>query len=327
MNTRGRAPLLRFALARAGGVVVTLNLLIALAWLLAFYAPVKGQGYHPPVYLSLSRQLGIIGHLMLELWTLNVRGIGLVEVTTRSAFLEAAATSTALAVGSIAIAAAVGVPLGVWAALHRRHWLAHLSVGFSVLVGQLPPFAVGVLLLLVFSVWWRLLPPLGWGHPINWVLPLITLATVNIGYVTKFAQTGMNHVLREGYLAGAAARGMQGWRLLLRHALRPALVTLLLFFGPQTVTTIFGVILVEDVLQVPGMASMLGLGMGNLTFSKQSGIVAVPGTQEVGPFFNGGQANPAELVVASIFIVGALVLLLNFVIDLVYHALEPRSLW
>jgi ABC-type dipeptide/oligopeptide/nickel transport system permease component len=171
------------------------------------------------------------------------------------------------------------------AALHRRHWLAHLGVGLSVIAGQLPPFTVAVALLLILSVWGHLVPPFGWGKPIDVVLPLITLATVNVGYLTKFTQTGMNRVLREAYLAGAVARGVVGWRLIVRHAIRPALITVLLFFGPQTVTTIFGVILVEDVLQIPGMASMLGLSMSNLTVSKQSGIVGVPGMQELGTLF------------------------------------------
>ena len=325
--------MLRFIVFRAFGMVLTLNALIVIAYLAAFYAPTAGQGPLPsapigtlPVTVQL--QASLIWRLMVELWTLNVRKIGLVDVTTRAAFLQAVATSSFLALGSILVAAVVGVPLGIWAALHRRHWLAHFTVGFSVLMGQVPPFTVGILMLLVFSVWWRLLPPLGWGKPIDVVLPVLTLATVNVGYITKFTQTGMNQVLRAPYLAGALARGLGGWGLLVRHAVRPALVTLMLFFGPQTVTTIFGVILVEDVLQIPGIATMLGLGMGSLKFSKESGIVAVPGTQGIG--FRGDlivnpHVVPGGLLVASIFMVGALVLLLNFVIDIAYRALEPRS--
>lgn len=214
--------------------------------------------------------------------------------------------SLMLAVGSILIAAVIGVPLGIWAAVKKRNWIAHIGP-FGGLVAQgVPSFTMAVVLQLIFAVFWHILPLDGWGSPASAVLPMCALALNNIGYIAKFMQSGMNEALTEDYVQSAKARGLPGYRIVLRHALRPAIMAVITFFGPQTAMIITGTVVVEQIFQTPGLGGLFGYSLSS------QGMASYPGMQ-------GG-----EIAVAAIFVLAILVMLLNLVVDVIYQALNPR---
>jgi ABC-type dipeptide/oligopeptide/nickel transport system permease component len=307
--------ILRMVVLRLVAIFLTLNVLIWGAYVLVFYNPVNGLAValaaYDGIHLSAGQLAAMIWQVTGALWTLNVHDLQLTERVTRIAFLHAVETSLFITLASIAAAALIGVPLGAWAAWRRDHWLAQFSVSLSIAVSQVPPMAVVVALLWVLVLDLRWLPALGWGRPIDAVLPVLTLTVVNLGYITKFMQTGMNNVLTRDFIQAARARGASAWRIVVRHALRPAVVTVVTFFGPQTVLTILAVALVERTLDVPGVARLLGIGVSYL------GTPQPPGSQ--------GAA--VVLITADVFVIGGFILLLNFLIDLVYRLLEPGALW
>lgn len=214
--------------------------------------------------------------------------------------------SALLAIGSIVIAAIIGIPLGVLAAVKKNSWVAHLG-GLGGLVAQgIPPYTLAVVLQLAFAVFWPILPLDGWTSPLCAVLPILTLAAGSIGYMIKFMQVGMNQQLAEGYVLSAKARGLAGWKIVMKHALRPALMTLVTFFGPQTAILITSTVVIEQVFSIPGMSRLFGAGL-------MAGGIGMPM----------GNGDPT-LGVTSLFILAILIMLLNLIVDCLYQLLNPR---
>lgn len=298
-------PVVRFLAARVAGIVIALCAVVAVAYIIMFFAP--GGPYsslavtHPEMIVP-SLVQGTI-QTVRDMMTFHL------QVPPRF-FMQAFSISFTLAMGSLLIAAAIGLPLGVFAAVKARHWLAPVATLAGLIAQGMPPYTVAFYLQLVFGVFIPILPLHGWGGPSYAILPMCALAAANIGYFTKFMQAGMNQALRQDYLVSAKARGLPGWRLVLRHALRPALVSVITFFGPQTAMVIANTVVVETLFQIPGMSSVFHYTLSAL------GQPMGPGTQ--------GDMHAA---IASLFVLSILVMLLNLLVDILYRALDPRLGW
>lgn len=293
--------LARFLLIRIIGMLIALVAVIAASETVLFFAP--NGTYQQMVYNHASGIALLLWQSVVaverDMFMLNFH---LPIQVFGNDFLA----SLMLAVGSIIIAAIIGVPLGILAAVKKRHWFAHLGPLGGLVAQGVPPYTMAVILQLIFAVFWPILPLNGWNSPASAVLPMCALAASNIGYVAKFMQTGMNDALSQDYVMSAKARGLTGTRIVMRHAMRPALMALVTFFGPQTAMVITSTIVVEEIFQVPGLGGLFGYSLS------AQGMASFPGMQ-------GG-----ELAVASIFVLAILVMVLNLVVDVTYRAMDPR---
>ncbi len=298
---------LRFLLIRFVGIIVGLAFLIAISQTVMFFS---SNGEYPQMVQN--HQPGVFSALVSSIVT-DERAMFTLNFPFRmSAFANAFLVSLMLTVGAIVIAAIFGIPLGLIAAVKKRYWFAHIgSVGGLVAQG-VPPISMAIVLQLIFAVFWRVLPLNGWywNNPTYWVLPMLALALTTIGYVAKFMQTGMNEALTQDFMTSAKARGLPGWKLVMRHAFRPALVSVVTVFGPQMAMIVMGTVIVEEIFQTPGLGGLLGYSININT-----GTVGELGTQ-------GGM-----LAIASIFVLGVLVMVLNLIVDMTYRALDPRIKW
>jgi oligopeptide transport system permease protein len=206
-----------------------------------------------------------------------------------------------LTIGLLAMGLAllVGVPLGILAAL-RRNTLWDRAASLIALLGiSVPTYVTAPLLIFVFAVGLRWLPAGDWGDGAlrNLVLPVVALSLPYVAYIARLLRASLLDVLHTPWVRTARAKGMPWRTVLLRHALRPALLPLIAFLGPATVGVITGSIAIESVFGLPG----------------------------IGRFFVDGAFNRDYTVVMGVTVLyGVLIVLANLLADVCQALLDPR---
>jgi len=218
-----------------------------------------------------------------------------------------------LAAVAALLAAAAGIPLGVHAALRRRHWDAKMTMALSLLGVSLPTFLIGIVLIEVLSVmlgWfpsygrgttvelggWRtgLLTADGWRHI---ALPAFTLAVYQLTLLMRLVRAEMLEALRSDYVRFARARGLPDRAVHFRHALRNTLVPVLTISGLQLGSLIAFSIVTETVFSWPGMGSL---------------------------FIQAVQFPDVPVMAACLCLVALVFVTINLVVDMLYAAADPR---
>jgi len=206
-----------------------------------------------------------------------------------------------LTIGLLAMGLAllIGVPLGVLAALRRNTVWDRAASAIALLGISVPTYVTAPLLVLLFAVSLRWLPAGDWGEGAlrNLVLPVVALSLPYVAYIARLLRASLLDVLHTPWVRTARAKGMPWRTVLLRHALRPALLPLVAFLGPATVGVITGSIAIETVFGLPG----------------------------IGRFFVDGAFNRDYTVVMGVTILyGVLIVLANLLADVVQALLDPR---
>lgn len=162
-----------------------------------------------------------------------------------------------LTVAAMAWAVVFGLLIGIVSAVKRGRWPDRLGMAFAVSGISMPPFALGILLMEVFSVWLGWFPTVGaesWRH---YVLPSITLGAGVAAVMARFTRSALIEVLSEDYVRTARAKGLPARQVLARHALRNALIPVVTMMGLQFGFLLGGSIVVEKVFNWPGMGRLL----------------------------------------------------------------------
>lgn len=162
-----------------------------------------------------------------------------------------------LTVAAMVWAVTFGLLIGVISAVKRGRWPDRLGMAFAVSGISMPPFALGILLVEVFSVWLGWFPTVGaesWRH---YVLPSITLGAGVAAVMARFTRSALIEVLSEDYVRTARAKGLPARQVLSRHALRNALIPVVTMMGLQFGFLLGGSIVVEKVFNWPGMGRLL----------------------------------------------------------------------
>ncbi|MEU6712059.1 ABC transporter permease [Nonomuraea sp. NPDC046802] len=210
-----------------------------------------------------------------------------------------------LVLGGMAVALVIAVPLGTFAAVHHRDPLGVAISAASQIGIAVPAFLAGILLVFVFAVQAQALPSGGYvpisEDPGEWLrgllLPWASLGLVQGAVLTRYVRTAVLDVMREDYLRTARAKGRGSTGALWRHGLRNASIPVVTVLGLQLATLLVGAVVVERVFVIPGLGDLLLGGVAGRDLLLVQGVVMV-------------------LVAA--------VLLINFVVDVAYHLLDPR---
>ncbi|HZH44781.1 MAG TPA: ABC transporter permease subunit [Lysobacter sp.] len=198
---------------------------------------------------------------------------------------------------ALLLALLVGVPLGVFAALHAGSaWDRVLMFGAGLGLA-VPKFVAAPLLVLLFAVGLHWLPAGGWGEWRHVVLPVIALALPNLAYCARLTRASMLETLSADYLRAARARGLSETRLLLAHALRPGLLPVVAWLSPALINVVTGSAVVEQVFGIPGMGRY---------------------------FVQGALNRDYTLVLGVVLVVGALIVAIGALVDALRAALDPR---
>ncbi len=206
-----------------------------------------------------------------------------------------------LTLGSIAIVVALlfGITAGSIAALRQNSAWDHGVMAASMTGISIPNFVMAPLLVLVFAVNLRWLPAggLGDGSLRNLVLPVTALALPQIAYLSRLTRGSMIEVLRSNFVRTARAQGLPTWQVIVRHALKPALLPVVSSLGPATAHVITGSVVIEQIFSRPGLGRFFVTGALNRDYTLVMGVVV---------FY------------------GVLIIAFNFLVDLAYAWLDPK---
>ncbi len=303
--------MMRYALARIIGLIATLLLLVTAAFFVIRLAPGgpfdEERTILPQVRANLEAAYGLDAPLTIQ-YARYVSGLlrgdlgpSFKHKDVRVSELLGAGLPVSASLGAAALALALlcGVPLGFCAALQRARVLDHAASVLIALMIALPAFVLGPVLSLVFGLWLRWLPAAGWndGSLGYAVLPVLTLAAPALAYSARLARTGLLEVLGSDYIRAARARGLGLRRIVVAHALRPALLPLVSWLGPAVAFVLTGSLIVETVFGIPGAGRFLVEGALNRDYT---------------------------LVMGMIVVYGVITLLCNLAADLAYGWLDPR---
>lgn len=207
--------------------------------------------------------------------------------------------SLQLGLAALVLAIVIGCGLGVLAALTRGSWPDHAGMSLAMTGVSIPNFVIAPLMILVFAIGLGWLPAGGWreGQLSDRVLPVLALALPQIAYLARLTRGSMVEVLNQPYIRQARAKGLPLRRVVLVHALKPALMPVVSFLGPATAALITGSVVVEQIFSIPGLGRHFVQGALNRDYTLVMGVVV---------FY------------------GVLILLMNLLVDLAYRLLDPR---
>jgi peptide/nickel transport system permease protein len=210
---------------------------------------------------------------------------------------ENVASTAQLALASMAVAIAIGVPLGLLAALFRNTWLDIGSMVVALLGVSMPSFWLGLLMIFVFSLHLAWFPATGGGDLLHLVLPSLTLGTIASAIIARLTRSSMLEVLGQDYVRTARAKGLAWWGVVVRHALKNALIPIITIFGLQFGNLLAGAVIVETVFSRPGLGRLI-----------VGGILA----------------KDFPLVQGTVLFVAASYVMINVLVDVAYAFVDPR---
>jgi oligopeptide transport system permease protein len=190
--------------------------------------------------------------------------------------------SAALGICAFLIATFGGILLGSVAALRQHSWLDAASMLGALALISVPTFVAGPLLALVFGLWLGWLPVGGWGQPESILLPALTLAGPAMAYVARLTRSSLLEVLSQDFIRTARSKGLADSKVVLRHALKLALLPVVSFLGPLAANLLTGSIVVETLFNIPGMGGYFVHSILNRDVFLLSGVVIVYCTLLVG---------------------------------------------
>lgn len=303
--------MIRYAVRRLLGVLPTLLVIVTISFFVIRLAPGgpfdDEQTLPPEIKANLEAVYGLDRPLLEQygryLSNLLQGDFGpsfkFKDFTVTELIAQGLPVSLALGLGAILLAMLIGIPLGTLAALRQNSPTDYGIMAVAVLGIALPSFVTGPLFALVFGLQLRWFPVAGWeaGEWRYLVLPVVTLALPVIAYIARLTRGSLLEVLRSNFVRTARAKGLPERLVILRHALRPALLPVVSYLGPATAFVITGSLVVETVFGLPGSGRYLVQGAINRDYS---------------------------LVMGMIVVYGSLTLLLNLLADLIYGWLDPR---
>jgi oligopeptide transport system permease protein len=300
----------RHALQRLLGVIPTMLLLITVVFFLIRVAPGGPFDSEKALPPEIQANLEAKYHLDEPLLQQYFRYLGQIIVldfgpsfqykdwTVNELIAEGFPVS--LTVGGLAmlLAFVVGTLIGITAALKQNTPVDYGTMGFAMLGISIPNFVVAPMLILLFAVYAGWLPAGGWDWSLQrMVLPVVTLALPVIAYIARLTRGSMIEVLHSNFIRTARAKGLPERDVIRRHALKPALLPVISFMGPATAGLITGSVVIERIYAIPGLGSYFVTGALNRDYTLVMGVVV---------FY------------------GLLIILMNFLVDMLYAWLNPK---
>jgi oligopeptide transport system permease protein len=303
--------LLAYTIRRLLGAIPTLLILIGLAFFLIRAAPGGPFDRERSLLPEIEANLRAVYHLDEPLYEQFGRYLwGLLHFDFGPSFqyrdytvteLITAGFPVSLTLGASAILVAVlfGVTAGSIAALRQNSAVDHAVMAVSMTGISIPNFVMAPLLVLVFAIYLRWLPAGGFGGGSlrNLVLPVTALALPQIAYLARLTRGSMIEVLRSNFVRTARAQGLPTWAVVVKHALKPALLPVVSYLGPATAAVITGSVVVEQIFSIPGL----------------------------GRYFVSAALNrDYTLVMGVVVFYGVLVVVFNLLVDIAYGWLDPK---
>ncbi len=303
--------MLNYSIRRLLGAIPTLLILIALAFFMVRLAPGGPFDAERALLPEIEANLRAAYHLDEPLYQQFLRYVGGLlrgdfgpsfqyrDYTVTELIMAGFPVSLRLGGGAMILALLFGITAGSIAALRQNTRTDYSVMSVSMTGISVPNFVMAPILILIFAVYLGWLPAggLGEGSPKNLILPIISLALPQIAYISRLTRGSMIEVLRSDFIRTAKAQGLPAGKILVRHALKPALLPVVSYLGPATAAIITGSVVIEQIFSIPGL----------------------------GRFFVQGALNrDYTLVMGVVVFYGVLIIAFNLLVDLAYAWLDPK---
>lgn len=212
---------------------------------------------------------------------------------------KALPVSAVIGGGSLVLSLFIGVALGIVAALRQNSAVDYLVMVIGNVGSAVPSFVFGPVLILVFAIFFKLLPAGGWNdfEPRFMVLPMVLLIFINVSTIGRVMRGSLIEVMHSNFIRTARAKGLPTRVVVLRHALKPALLPVVTLIGPMAISSITSALVTETVFSLPGLGKLIVNGAANRDYT---------------------------LVLGLVVLVTVLTVLLNLLVDLAYAWLDPK---
>ena len=304
--------MLSYLFRRLGIAIPTLLVLIVVSYVLMYAAPGgpfdTERALPPEVMANLERKYGLDQPLVVQIWRYLVSivthfdfgpSFRYTDQSVNDIIRQGFPVTLTYGAWSFLVAVVVGVSLGIAAAVYHNSWLDYLAVGVSIGAQVLPNFVMAPILTLVFTLWLGWLPGGGWqgGQWPYLVMPVIALSTSFMASIARITRSSMLEVLNADFIRTARAKGLSRRRIVFGHALKPTMLPVLSYLGPAFVGMITGSVVIDVFFATGG----------------------------IGQFFVNSALNRDYPVIMGVTILaGALTVLFNLVVDLLYAWIDPR---
>jgi len=217
--------------------------------------------------------------------------------TVNQIIAEGFPVSATLGLIAVSLALFVGIPAGIISSLYRNKWQDNLAMLSATIFVSVPNFILASLLMLVFALKLRWFPAAMWGEPSQAVLPAIALTGFPTAFISRLTRSSMVEVMEQDYIRTARAKGLSRTAVVVKHALKNSLIPVVTYLGPLLAGIMTGSFVVENIFAIPGL-----------------------GRYYVNSIYN----RDYTVILGVTIFYSALLVLLNFFVDLTYAWIDPR---
>ena len=300
-----------YTLRRALATLPTLLLVITVCYLMLHATPGGPFDGERKVSAAVLANLQAKYHLDLPLWqqyllylkSLLQGDLGAsfryADWSVNDLVANAMPVSLAIGGGAMLISLVIGVGLGIVAALRQNSVVDHGVMLIGNIGSAFPSFVIGPVLILVFAIWLKWLPAGGWDNfQLRFmVLPMALLTFINVATIGRVMRGSLIEVMHSNFIRTARAKGLPTRVVVLRHALKPALLPVVSVIGPLAISSITAALVTETVFSLPGLGKLIVNGAGNRDYT---------------------------LVLGLVVMITVLAVSLNLLVDLAYAWLDPK---
>jgi len=219
------------------------------------------------------------------------------KVPAMELVLQRAPATLALATVALVISLVTGLVFGLIAALRVNKFADRVISAVSIAAQALPQFWIGLVLVLIFAKWLKLLPSAGDSTPAHFILPALTLSLAFTALLTRLTRSGLLEVVNEGYIQTARAKGLRERTVIVSHAVRNALIPIVTVVGLQFGQLLGGTVIVETVFAWPGVGRLLVQSIENRDY---------------------------DVIQAAVIFLAVGFVTINLVVDIAYGVIDPR---
>ncbi|RUM97190.1 oligopeptide ABC transporter permease OppB [Pseudaminobacter arsenicus] len=303
--------MLLYVIRRLLTAIPTLFVIVTLAFFLIRVAPGgpfnQERGLSPEIRANLEAQFGLNDPLWLQYFNYLKNllhgnfgpSYNLPDFTVGELFAKGLPISIQIGAAALILAVLVGSTLGIIAALNQNRIGDYAVIATATAGSTIPTFVIAPVIQLLFGLTWHLLPIGGWndGAFLNKIGPVLTLALPQIAIVARLMRGSMIESLRSHHIRTARALGLSGWSVVVKHALRGAMLPIISYAGPAAAALLTGSIIVETIFAIPG----------------------------VGRYFVDAALNrDYTLVMGTVVVIAIFTILFNLIVDILYAFADPR---
>ncbi|MFR1832862.1 MAG: ABC transporter permease [Lachnospiraceae bacterium] len=303
--------MVKYIFKRIGAGIVSLFVLITITFFLLHiipggpFSPAENRNVPPKILEKITEQYGLNDPIPEQyvryLKNLAQGNLGTSfkkqDTTVNELIAQGFPVSAKVGFWGVLISLAIGVPLGVVAAVKRGKWPDGAAMVFATIGVSVPSFVICVLMMYFFCEKWKIFPSYGltsWKH---YILPVFCMAFSQIAYITRLMRSSMLETMRQDYIRTERAKGVPEFAVIGKYAMKNSLLPIITYVGPMVAALLTGTFIIEKMFSVPGLGRYFVTAISDRDYSVTLGLT---------------------------LFVGALIIVVNIIVDIMYALIDPR---